>query len=339
MRALLLVSTLAASLIAGGAWMEYQDFLSEPVTLDQESLVLDIKQGTSLSGLSEELTRLGLVEHPYLFMALAYHEGKAASIKAGEYKLSSGIRPPELLALVTSDKVVQHAFTLVEGWTYRRLFAAVAKDERLENLLGDNPSAQAVMTRLGHPEEHPEEHPEGRFLPETYHFSKGASDLDILRRAYETMEQVLQEEWAQRDEGLPLESPYEALILASIVEKETGLAAERPTIAGVFIRRLDRGMKLQADPTVIYGLGERFDGNITRAHLRQDTPYNTYVHQGLPPTPIALPGRAAIHGALHPQAGDSLFFVAKGDGSHSHHFSATLAEHNRAVRRYQLKRR
>ena len=154
------------------------------------------------------------------------------------------------------------------------------------------------MTCLGHPEEHPE----GRFLPETYHFSKGTSDLDILRRAYETMEQVLQQEWAQRDEGLPLESPYEALILASIVEKETGLASERPTIAGVFIRRLNWKMKLQADPTVIYGLGDRFDGNITRAHLYQDTPYNTYVHKGLPPTPIALPGQAAIQGVLHPQA-------------------------------------
>jgi len=333
MRALLLVSVLAVGLVAGGAWMEYRDFLSEPVVLDQDPLVLDIKKGTSLARLSEELTELGLFEHPYLFMALAYHEDKATDIKAGEYALPSGITPPELLALVTFDKVVQHAFTLLEGWTYRRFFAAVAKDKRLEHLLGDNPSAQAVMTRLGQPEAHPE----GRFLPETYHFSKGTSDLDILRRAYAAMEQVLQQEWAQRAEGLPLESPYEALILASIVEKETGRAAERPIIAGVFIRRLERGMKLQADPTVIYGLGERFDGNITRAHLREDTPYNTYVHKGLPPTPIALPGRAAIHGVLHPQEGDSLFFVAKGDGSH--HFSATLAEHNRAVRYYQLRKR
>jgi len=330
MRALLLVCVLAAGLIAGGAWMEYQDFLSEPLAPDQESLVLDVERGTSLRGLSEELTRLGVLEHPYFFMAMAYHAGKATSIKTGEYALPSGIRLPELLELVTSGKVVQRAFTLVEGWTYRQALAALAKDERLKHPLGDGPSAAAVMTRLGHPEEHPE----GRFLPETYHFSKGADDLDILRRAYAAMEQVLEEEWARRDEELPLKSPYEALILASIVEKETGRAAERPIIAGVFIRRLDLGMNLQTDPTVIYGLGERFDGNITRAHLRQDTPYNTYVHKGLPPTPIALPGRAAIHGVLHPQEGDSLFFVAKGDGSH--HFSATLAEHNRAVRRYQL---
>jgi len=333
MRALLLVCILAAGLVVGGAWMESQDFLSEPLASDQESLVLDIKKGTSLRGLSEELTRLGVLEHPYLFIAMAYHAGKAADIRAGEYALPSGIRPPELLELVTSDKVVQHAFTLVEGWTYRRFFAAVAKDKRLVHRLGDDLSAQAVMTCLGYPEKHPE----GRFLPETYHFSKGTSDLDILRRAYETMERVLQQEWAQRDEELPLKSPYEALILASIVEKESGRAAERPIIAGVFIRRLNQGMKLQADPTVIYGLDERFDGNITRAHLRQDTPYNTYVHKGLPPTPIALPGRATIHGVLNPEAGDSLFFVAKGDGSH--HFSATLAEHNRAVWRYQLKKR
>jgi len=333
MRALLLICILAGGLIAGGVWMEYQDFLSEPMVPDQEPLVLEIKKGTSLAGLSEELTRLGLIEHPYLFIALAYHEGKATSIKAGEYKIPFGLRPPELLVLVTSDKVVQHTFTLVEGSTYRRFFAAVAKDKRLEKRIGDNLSAKTVMTRLGHPEAHPE----GRFLPETYFFSKGTSDLDILRRAYETMERVLKEEWTQRDEGLPLKSPDEALILASIVEKEAGLASERPIIADVFIRRLNRGMKLQADPTVIYGLDERFDGNITRAHLRQDTPYNTYIHKGLPPTPIALPGRAAIHGVLHLQEGDALFFVAKGDGSH--HFSATMAEHNRAVRCYQLKRR
>jgi len=333
MRVLLLTCVLVAGLVAGGAWMEYRDFLSKPLVSDQGFLVLNIEKGTSLSELSEELTELGLFEHPYLFMVLAYHEGKAATIKAGEYKLASGIRPPELLELVTSDKVMQHAFTLVEGWTYRRLLAAMAKDKRLEHLLGDNPSAQEIMTRLGHPEEHPE----GRFLPETYHFTKGTSDLDILRRAYETMQQILKQEWAQRDGDLPLENPYDALILASIVEKEAGLAAELPVIAGVFIRRLNQGMKLQADPTVIYELGDRFDGDITRAHLRQNTPYNTYVHKGLPPTPIALPGRTAIHGVLHPQAGDALFFVAKGDGSH--HFSTTLAEHNRAVRRYQHKKR
>lgn len=334
MRALLLIFILAGGLVGGGAWMEYRDFLSTPMVSEQApSVLLDVEPGTSLRGLCEELTGLGLLAHPYLFMATVYLNDKATRIKAGEYALPPGITPPELLALVTSGKVVQRAFTVVEGWTYRQLLAAVARDARIENLLGDNPSAEAVMTGLGHPEGHPE----GRFLPETYHFSKGAADLDILRRAYEAMEQVLQEEWGQRDAELPLKSPYEALILASIVEKETGLASERPTIAGVFTRRLNLRMKLQTDPTVIYGLGERFDGNLTRAHLRGDTPYNTYVHKGLPPTPIALPGRAAIHGVLHPREGKDLYFVAKGDGSH--YFSSTLAEHNRAVRRYQLGRR
>lgn len=337
MRALLLVIVLATGLVVGGAWMEYRDFLSEPMAFEGP-LVLEVERGTSLRGLSEELTELGLIKHPYLFMAMAHLNEKATSIKVGEYELFPGLTPPELLMLVTSGKkVVQHTFTLVEGWSYRQVLAAMAKDKRLAKELGDNLSAKLLMTSLGHPEEHPE----GRFLPETYHFSKGASDLDLLRRAYEAMKRVLREEWGKRDEGLPLEDPYQALILASIVEKETGRAAERPIIAGVFIRRLDLGMKLQTDPTVIYGLGDRFDGNITRAHLREDTPYNTYVHHGLPPTPIALPGREAIHGVLHPQEGDGLFsglfFVAKGDGSH--YFSATLAEHNRAVRRYQLRKR
>lgn len=330
MRVLLLVIVLAAGLVAGGTWMGYRDFLSEPIGLDGEIELLDLERGTSLRWLSEELTARGMLDHPYFFMALAYLTDRATSIKAGEYEIPNGIRPPELLELFVSGKVVQRAFTLVEGWTYRQVLEAVAEDERFEKLLGGDPSAKMVMVSLGYPDEHPE----GRFFPETYHFTRGTSDLDILRRAYETMEQVLEEEWEKRDEGLPFGSPYGALILASIVEKETALASERRTIAGVFIRRLSLGMKLQTDPTVIYGLGERFEGDITRTHLRQDTPYNTYVHEGLPPTPIALPGRAAIHAVLHPLEGESLYFVAKGDGSH--HFSATLAEHNRAVRRYQL---
>lgn len=334
MRVLLPILLLATGLVASGAWMEYRDFLAAPLVPEQASpVLLDVEPGTTLRGLSRKLTGLGLLPHPYLFMTIAYLRDQATDIKAGEYELPPGIKPPELLALVTSGKVVQRAFTIVEGWTYRQLLAATARDNRIHNLLGDNPSTQEIMTRLGHPRKHPE----GRFLPETYYFSKGASELDILRRAYETMAQVLQEEWARRDAELPLKSPYQALILASIVEKETGLATERPTIAGVFIRRLKLGMKLQTDPTVIYGLGKRFDGDLTRAHLREDTPYNTYVHQGLPPTPIALPGRAAIHGVLHPQAGKALFFVARGDGSHQ--FSDTLAEHNQAVRRYQSGRR
>jgi UPF0755 protein len=330
MRVILLIVVLTATLVIGGVWIKYQVFLSEPIHLQEESLILDVERGTSLRRLSDQLVARGLLAHPYFFMVMAYLGDQATRIQAGEYRISNGITPPALLELLTSGKVIQHAFTLVEGWSYRQALAALGKDERFEKELAEAASAQMLMTSLGHPDEHPE----GRFFPDTYHFVKGTSDLDILRRAYETMEQVLREEWEQRDEGLPWESPYKALILASIVEKETAVASERPAVAGVFVRRLRLGMKLQADPTVIYGLGASFDGNITRPQLRRDSPYNTYVREGLPPTPIALPGRDAIHAALHPQEGDSLYFVAKGNGSH--HFSASLARHNEAVRRYQL---
>ncbi|MEA3276961.1 MAG: endolytic transglycosylase MltG [Pseudomonadota bacterium] len=327
----LLVILLGIALIAGSAWMEYRRFLATPLVLDESTLVLDVPRGTSLRRLSEDLTACGVLDHPYFFMVLAHVTGDASRIKAGEYAVSTGLTPPELLGLLTSGRVVQRPFTLVEGWTYRQAVTAVTEDERLEAEL-DDLSTDAVMRRLGYPDEHPE----GRFFPDTYHFPKGTSDLQILRRAYETMQRVLAEEWERREEGLPLQTPDEALILASVVEKETGLAPERAQIAGVFVRRLNLGMKLQTDPTVIYGLGESFDGDLRRADLERDTPYNTYVHAGLPPTPISLPGREAIHAVLHPADGDSLYFVAKGDGSH--HFSATLAEHNRAVSQYQLRK-
>jgi UPF0755 protein len=328
MRALLII-VFAASMVVLGSWMELERFKSTPLALAEEPRLLDVPSGTSLRALTEKLTREGVLAHPYFLGALAHLRGDAARIKAGEYELAAGITPPQLLDLLVSGRVVQRAVTLVEGWTVAEAMGSIAADERLTATLADK-SPEALMAALGHPELHPE----GRFFPDTYYFEKGASDLDILRRAYQTMESVLDEEWADRGENLPLETPYQALILASIVEKETGLASERADIAGVFVRRLEKGMKLQTDPTVIYGLGASFDGDLRRSDLRSETPYNTYVHRGLPPTPIALPGRAAIRAALHPSDGDSLYFVAKGDGSHV--FSATLAEHNRAVRRYQL---
>jgi UPF0755 protein len=207
----------------------------------------------------------------------------------------------------------------------------LAGSEILEHRLGGLEPGQ-VMARLGRPDTHPE----GRFLPDTYHFPRGATDLQVLRRAMHAMDRLLAAEWPRRAEGLPFGSAEEALILASIVEKETGLARERPQIAGVFVRRLLRGMLLQSDPTVIYGLGDAFDGDLRRVHLERPSPYNSYTEKGLPPTPIAMPGREAVLAVLHPAPGDALYFVAKGDGSH--HFSATLEEHNRAVRRYQLAR-
>jgi len=332
MRLLIALLVLIGCLGAVALGLSYRHFLSTPLALDAESVRLDVERGTSLRTLSEQLAAKGFFEHPYLFLAMAHLRGESKRIRAGEYEVRKGTTPPELLALLTSGKVVQHAFTLVEGWTFRQVLAALARDARLEPELGSDATATTVMASLGNPDQDPE----GRFFPDTYYFTKGTSDRDLLRRAYATMGQILAQEWEQRGPGLPFESPYQALILASIVEKETGRAAERPLIAGVFVRRLELGMKLQTDPAVIYGLGEAFAGNLTRAHLDQDGPYNTYTRTGLPPTPIALPGRDALRAVLHPAAGNSLYFVAKGDGSH--YFSATLEEHNRAVRRYQSTR-
>ena len=228
--------------------------------------------------------------------------------------------------------MVQYSLTLVEGWTFRQVRAALAGQERLEHTLSGLDDA-AVMQRLGLDGQHPE----GRFFPDTYRYVRGMRDIDLLRQAHERLSSVLDEEWSRRAADLPYASPYQALIMASLVEKETGVAQERGEIAGLFIRRLHEGMLLQTDPAVIYGLGERYAGNLTRAHLREPTPYNTYLNPGLPPTPIAMVGREALHAALHPAAGDSLYFVARGDGTHV--FTRSLDEHNRAVREFQLKRR
>ena len=238
----------------------------------------------------------------------------------------------QLLNKWSSGDVVQHRVTLVEGWNFRQVRAALAQHAVLQHTLGEVSDSE-LMRQL----DQANVHPEGQFFPDTYNFVRGQSDFDILRQANQRLQKVLAEEWAQRAEDLPYRSPYEALIMASIIEKETGVAHERDEIAGVFMRRLAIGMLLQTDPTVIYGMGERYTGKITRADLRRPSAYNTYVISGLPPTPIAMVGREAIYAALHPKPGKSLYFVARGDGSHV--FSNSLAEHNKAVREYQLKRR
>jgi UPF0755 protein len=324
-----LILLLAASILTAGLWFDYRAFENRPLDLPEAHMILDIPRGTSLRGLAGQMTHEGLLRHPYYFIALAYRQGDQARIKAGEFEVTSGMTPVDLLARITSGQVVQHPITLVEGWTFRQAVEAIERHDRFSGDLGSL-SDDALMAKLGRPGEHPE----GRLFPDTYGFPRGTQRLVVLRRAFDRMEQVLAEEWAGRSEGLPVESAYEALILASIIEKETGVARERPEIAGVFVRRLKKGMRLQTDPTVIYGMGERYEGNIRRTDLREATPYNTYVINGLPPTPIALPGRAAIHAALHPADGDSLYFVSRGDGSHV--FSVTLEQHNRAVRRYIL---
>lgn len=322
---------LGVAALAGGILLDYQRFQTTPVRIAEPELAFEVQRGTGIRQLAADLTARGLIRHPWYFLLLARERGDGGRLKAGEYRLVRGMTPAEVLDRLVSGRVVVYPITLVEGWTYRQALAAILADGHfgadLEGLSGE-----ALMAALGHPGEHPE----GRFFPDTYSFPRRTTGLAVLKRAYAEMDRVLAEEWAGRAADLPLKTPYEALILASIIEKETGLAAERAEIGGVFVRRLRAGMRLQTDPTVIYGLGERFDGNLRRADLRQPTPYNTYVITGLPPTPIALPGRAAIHAALHPQDGDSLYFVARGDGGHV--FSATLDQHNRAVGQYQLRR-
>ena len=328
---------LLLALAVGGAagWFgyeEYRRFARAELALGEEERVLEVKRGDSFDHVLRRLRQLGIREgRDVYWKALAWELGVVTRLQVGEYTVGHGVTPVELLRKLENGSVIQHQFTIVEGWTFRDLRLALARETALEQTLVGL-SDEEVMRRLGAGGQHPE----GRFLPETYHYTRGLTDLDVLQRTHAAMQKTLDAAWAGRDPDTPLKTPYEALILASIVEKETGVAAERPQIAGVFVRRLRLGMLLQTDPTVIYGLGSAYAGNLTRKHLETPTPYNTYTTAGLPPTPIALPGREAIEAALHPAAGEALYFVARGDGSHE--FSRTLAEHNRAVARYQLGR-
>ena len=312
-------------------WMLYRQALDRPLSIT-EPVVLEIRKGESLKSVARRLQRQGVLQNHRWLLLWAYERGAAGDIKVGEYDIQPGSTPRSLLALLVSGKVRQHRVTLVEGWTVKQALQALQAQSGLKHTL-EGVKLDQLLAELGFPAGHPE----GRFFPDTYFFTRGTDDREILKRAYHRMEQVLQEEWQGRGQGLPLKNPYEALILASIVEKETGHRDEQPRIAGVFIRRLQKGMLLQSDPTVIYGMGEAYHGNIRRSDLRRSTPYNTYVQSGLPPTPIALPGRDAIHAVLHPATGKELYFVAKGNGRHE--FSATLKEHNRAVFRYQIRKR
>lgn len=329
-RAILTVTVVLTTVVALGCAyfvFDYLQYLERP--LSNEERVYSLDKGSSLRSVADELTRQGVLEEPYRFIALGRIENWAHRLRAGEYLIPAGLKPRELLELLASGKVVQYQFTILEGWSFRDLRAGMMSHPRLEQTLTAR-SDQEIMALL----DSPALHPEGRFFPDTYFFEAGTTDLQLLRRAKGVMARQLSQLWPDRQAGLPLKSPDEALILASIIEKETGAAHERATISAVFINRLRKGMKLQTDPTVIYGLGDKFDGNLRRRDLRTDTPYNTYVRFGLPPTPIAMPGLAAIEAALHPVESEKLFFVAKGDGTH--YFSETYAEHRRAVRRYQL---
>jgi UPF0755 protein len=302
--------------------------MSEPISLNKAE-VIKVVSGDSLKSIANKLVADGFIAQPYYFMYEARRNNQADKLQVGEYEVAPGDSPRDLLAKLVTGKVIQYSLTLVEGWNFLQILSAIKINPVISQTL-DAADPSSVMANLGYSDIHPE----GNFFPDTYHFPSGTTDVEFLKRAYESMQQVLKEEWQHRATGLPYTKPYEALIMASIIEKETGVEHERGEISGVFVRRLEKNMLLQTDPTVIYAMGPDFDGNIRRKDLAFDSPYNTYRYKGLPPTPIASPGRAAIQAALHPESGTSLYFVAKGDGSH--YFSDSLDEHNQAVRRYQL---
>jgi UPF0755 protein len=330
-RALLLIVllVLAGALILG--WNDFRRFSNAPLNVTAQGESIDVSRGSSFRNIIGELRRRHLTDaNSVYWRVLAEQMRVAGKLHAGEYALPVGITPRQLLANMAAGKVLQRLFTIVDGWTFDELRQALAQAEKLNHDSASLDGA-AIMQKLGAPGEAPE----GRFLPETYAYVKGDSDLDILKRAHAAMVRTLASLWPARAKDLPLTTPYEALILASIVEKETGRPEERARIAGVFVRRLQNHMLLQTDPSVIYGMGASYAGNIRKGDLSADTPYNTYTRPGLPPTPIALPGKPALEAALHPAAGDALYFVARGDGGHV--FAGTLAEHNRNVDCYQRK--
>lgn len=310
------------------AWMAW--FAMRPLPLPSMPYQFTIAPGGTLKKLAVQLEGAGVLEDGLRFQLLGRLMGHAGRIQAGTYALDRPTTPLELLDKIVRGEVVQGVILFVEGWNIREVRKELARNPQLEHRLFDMTDAD-LLAAIGAEEGHPE----GLFFPDTYFFSPHSPDVAVLRRAYELQRQKLLSAWETRAPGLPYKSPYEALIMASIIEKETGVPEERPLIAAVFVNRLNTGMRLQTDPTVIYGLGEKFDGNLRKADLQRDTPYNTYTRAGLPPTPIAMPGEDAIRAALNPADSRALYFVARGDGTHV--FSNSLQEHNRAVNRYQRK--
>jgi UPF0755 protein len=306
-----------------------EQFMNSPMHVPADGIPFEVRAGSSFSGVSNDLVAAGLIVDDFWFRLAVRRRSLGGSIQAGDYHIAVATTPEALLQQFIAGTVRMYSFTLVEGWNYREVLQALHAHDAVDATMS-NADWQSLLQELGSTAGHPE----GLFLPETYKFPRHTTDKQLLTRAFELMQNVLAEEWQSKAGVTGLQTPYDALVLASIVEKETARADERAKIAGVFIRRLQIRMRLQTDPTVIYGLGPEFDGNLTRVDLRTDTPYNTYTRHGLPPTPIAMPGRAAINAALHPVEGESLFFVATGLGDGSHLFSATKAEHDAAVAEY-----
>ena len=331
MRVAVALPVFGAVLVAaalGAVWLvaDVQRFMKTPMNVPPEGHVLLVEQGETLTGVAHRLAGDSILTRPRYLAGYARWYGRDRRLQAGEYRVPPRATPARLLDMMERGEVVRHRVRLIEGWSWRRALVEIQSHPLVRTTI-ENPAEVARILDLPTPD------PEGWFLPATYDFRRGSTDVALLETAHRAMVDHLEAAWPERSGVLPYRSPYEALILASIVEKETAVPEERPRVAGVFVRRLQRGMRLEADPTVIYGLGEKFDGNLTRRDLKRDSPYNTYRRVGLPPTPIALPGAAALHAALHPADGGELFFVATGEGRHV--FSDTFAEHRKAVDAWQ----
>lgn len=324
----LLLVLLVAAVLIGAGYVYIQRWVQTPLPLEKSELI-ELHEGQPFSGFAAELAGRDFIDQPELWSWYARITGQARQVQAGEYRLAPGETPQSLLERLRSGDVASYDVQLIEGWTVQQALGALRSHPDLVHTL-ESVNELTLLNVLGLPQGHAE----GMFFPDTYHFEKGESDADILRRAYTKLQHELAESWNSRAAGLPYETPYEALIVGSLVEKETGRDSDREIISQVFVTRLQKGMRLQTDPSVIYGVGGAFRGDLTRQHLRTDTPYNTYTRHGLPPSPIALVSSRSLQAAFHPAEGEYLYFVSRGDGSSQ--FSVSLDEHNAAVRRYQL---
>lgn len=322
----LLIATTVLILLFTSIAYSYKVQLTKSVV--PNNITVEIENGDSLAKITSKLLERGLSIDNFWFKVIAYQKGVSKNLKVGEYELTTGLTAPQILAILSEGRAKKYTITFPEGWSLKEILHAITKHPSLKKTLPAD-ATKEITQQLGIMDKNPE----GWFFPDTYNFVKNDTDISVLKRAYAKMQAVLEEEWQHKADNLPYQKSYDALIMASIVEKETGAKHERTMIAGVFTRRLVKGMLLQTDPTVIYGMGDSYRGNIRAKDLTAATPYNTYVISGLPPTPIAMPGRDAIHAALHPDKEENLYFVAKGDGSHQ--FSVSLADHNHAVNNFQ----
>ena len=328
--ALILCVAIFMAMLLAGLSLKH---LSDPIALD-EPVTIDVIYGDSIHKVAAKMHDQGLIDYPKLLVIYARLFDMANKIKAGEYRVLNGQSPLIVLDNIVNNRVIEYEVTLIEGWTAKEAMTALQNAKGIVKTL-DITNTDSVLKAVGAYEKY--KHIEGVFYPDTYHYRQGTKDLDILKIAYKKMDKVLEQAWGVRADNLPYKNAYEALIMASIIERETSVGEERAQISGVFVERLNRGMRLQTDPTVIYGMGDNYKGKIRRKHLLEPTPYNTYVIKGLPPTPIALANEASVHAALHPLLNGKLYFVAKGDGYHQ--FSTNLRDHQKAVREYQLNRK